>query len=194
MTFVNRSYDRDDEVTALALEAGRGDSRALTAFIEATQRDVLRLVAYLGSPQDADDLAQETYVRAIGALHRFEGRSPARMWLLAIARRTVVDSVRRAQARPRAATGGALAAHHDSSGSVDDVAARVELWDMVDRLAPERREALLLTQVLGFGYAETAEITGCPVGTIRSRVARARADLLAAQRPAARPAIDRTGT
>ena len=58
---------------------------------------------------------------------------------------------------------------------------------LLDGLAPQRREALMLTQVLGLSYAEAAEISGCPVGTIRSRVARAREDLTAARRD------DRTG-
>lgn len=50
--------------------------------------------------------------------------------------------------------------------------------DLLDRLDPDRREAFVLTQLLGLSYAEAAEVAGCPVGTIRSRVARARADLV----------------
>ena len=56
----------------------------------------------------------------------------------------------------------------------------VEIRILLDGLDPERREALVLTQVLGMTYAEAAEVCGCPVGTIRSRVARARDDLLRA--------------
>jgi len=52
---------------------------------------------------------------------------------------------------------------------------------MLAGLAPERREALLLTQVLGLSYAEAAEVAGCPIGTVRSRVARAREDLISGQ-------------
>ena len=51
---------------------------------------------------------------------------------------------------------------------------------LLEQLPEERREALILTQVLGYSYAEAAEIAGCRVGTIRSRVARARRDLVAA--------------
>ena len=51
--------------------------------------------------------------------------------------------------------------------------------DVLDRLEPERREAFVLTQLLGLSYAEAAEVAGCPVGTIRSRVARGRAHLMA---------------
>ena len=53
---------------------------------------------------------------------------------------------------------------------------------LVDGLEPDRRAALVLTQVLGLSYAEAAEVCGCPLGTIRSRVARARDDLIAATR------------
>jgi RNA polymerase sigma-70 factor (ECF subfamily) len=51
---------------------------------------------------------------------------------------------------------------------------------VLDRLDPERREAFVLTQLIGLPYAEAAEVVGCPIGTIRSRVARARADLVEA--------------
>lgn len=58
----------DDQVTVLALAAGRGDSAALNAFIKATQRDVWRTVAFLGDPGHADDLTQETFLRALSAI------------------------------------------------------------------------------------------------------------------------------
>lgn len=57
----------------------------------------------------------------------------------------------------------------------------VELNVLLDRLSPQRREALVLTQVLGLTYAETADTLHCAVGTVRSRVARARDELLAAR-------------
>ena len=62
----------------------------------------------------------------------------------------------------------------------DRVAEGVAVSDALARLEPDRREAFALTQVLGLSYAEAAGVLGCPVGTIRSRVARARADLVAA--------------
>jgi len=60
-----------------------------------------------------------------------------------------------------------------------DSASRVALFELIQRLDPDRREALVLTQLLGFSYEETAAICDRPIGTIRSRVARARADLIA---------------
>jgi len=168
----------DDEVTRLALAAGRGDSAALEKFIKATERDVWRTVAFLGDPGNADDLTQETFLRALGSLPRFTGRSSARTWLLSIARRAVVDQIRRNQARPRTSSGvdvdQVLDTRH-TSGRFEDI---IEIRMLLDGLDTDRRDALMLTQVLGLSYAEAAEVCGCPVGTIRSRVARARDDLI----------------
>ena len=94
----------DDQVTALAIAAGHGDTQALEDFIRATQRDVWRFTAHLADVASADDLTQETFLRAINALPRFSGRSSARTWLLSIARRTAVDQIRYKQARPASPT------------------------------------------------------------------------------------------
>lgn len=169
----------DEAVTALALAAADGNERALEAFIRATQQDVWRFVTYLSDAGNADDLTQETFLRAIGAIERFSGRSSARTWLLAIARRVVADHIRHAQARPRTAAGAnpehAVRGDRHARGFED----LVEVTTMIANLTAEQREALLLTQLLGLPYADAAAVCGCPVGTIRSRVARARDALLA---------------
>jgi len=180
---VPTSRDDDDAVTAFALAAGAGDRDALERFIRSTQRDVWRLVAHLADVGIADDLTQDVYLRALRSLPGFEGRSSARTWLLSIARRTVVDHVRASVVRPsiswsadyELASDNDQAAERARSAGFEDV---VELNLLLAGLAPERREALLLTQVLGLSYAEAAEVCGCPVGTVRSRVARAREDLV----------------
>ncbi|NBH10161.1 RNA polymerase sigma factor SigC [Amycolatopsis sp. SID8362] len=181
MTF---GKDRNDErITALALAAARGDQGAFEAWIRATQADVWRFVAHLTDTSTADDLTQETYARAVTALPRFAGRSSARTWLLSIARHAVVDHFRARSVRPRSSG-------QDWEAAAESVSARrsgrgfedlVELGLLLDALHPERREAIVLTQVLGYTYAEAADVCGCPVGTVRSRVARAREDLLAAR-------------
>ena len=183
---VDRSC-RDDQITRLALAAGKGNDRAFEDFVKATERDVWRCVAFLADPGTADDLTQETYLRTIGALPRFTAASSARTWLLSIARRVVVDHIRHNQARPRTTAvtdlEGVLQMRRPG-GKVGDVGFEdiVEVRLLLDGLDPARREALMLTQVLGLSYAEAAEVSGCPVGTIRSRVARAREDLVAARR------------
>jgi RNA polymerase sigma-70 factor (ECF subfamily) len=173
----------DERVTALAIAAGRGDRHALGEWVRATQADVWRLMAHLSDTDRADDLTQETYLRAFGALPRFAGRSSSRTWLLSIARRVLVDQLRAAGARPRQARLAAWEpvaeqqaghAQRDRPGFED----LVELKLLLAGLEPERREILVLTQVLGLSYQEAAEICGCAIGTVRSRIARARADLL----------------
>ncbi|MDN0197644.1 sigma-70 family RNA polymerase sigma factor [Streptomyces sp. S.PNR 29] len=172
----------DEAITAWALAARGGDAVAVERFVRALHRDVLRYVAHLcGDPQAVDDLAQDTFLRALGSLHRFEGRSSARTWLLAIARRAVTDSHRYAAARPRLHDVAdwrlaiELAQPCDLPGFDEGVA----LLDLLAALPDERREAFVLTQLLGLPYAEAAELSDCPVGTIRSRVARARTTLMA---------------
>jgi RNA polymerase sigma-70 factor, ECF subfamily len=169
----------DEAVTDLALAAARGNERALEAFIKATQKDVWRFVTYLSDAGSADDLTQETFLRAIGAIERFSGRSTARTWLLSIARRVVADHIRHVQSRPRTAPGAdpeqVLHGDRHARGFED----LVEVTTMIASLTVEQREALLLTQLLGLPYADAAAVCGCPVGTIRSRVARARDALLA---------------
>lgn len=174
---------KDDAlVTQLALRAARGDKKALTEFISATHNDVWRLLAHLADADRADDLTQETYLRVLSALPRFAARSSARTWILSLARRAWVDSVRHDLARPRKSA----AELEDAAGDVpagettggQTWAEWVDARAMLDRLDLDRREALVLTQVLGYTYAEAAHIAGVRVGTIRSRVARARADLV----------------
>lgn len=178
---VVKSHERNDaHVTELALAAGRGDREALTEFIRATQNDVWRLLAHLGGREIADDLTQETYLRVMGALPRFAARSSARTWLLSLARRVWVDNIRHDMARPRKSH-----VEYEDAGATD--ATNSTIWSewidvrtLIDALPPERREALILTQVLGYTYEEASKIAGVRVGTIRSRVARARADLIKA--------------
>ncbi|RBY89355.1 RNA polymerase subunit sigma [Blastococcus sp. TF02A-30] len=168
-----------DDLADLAADAAGGDPLAAAALVRATQSDVWRLCAALGDPGTAEDLVQETYLRAFAALHRFEGRSSLRTWLLAVARRVCADAVR--SRRRRRLTLVREDADLEALATVgnDPVAEGTAVADLLARLAPDRREAFALTQLLGLSYAEAAEVAGCPVGTIRSRVARARADLVA---------------
>ncbi len=172
-----------DDLAGTAAEAAGGDPLAAAALVRATQSEVWRLCAALGDRGAADDLTQETYLRAFAALHRFEGRSSVRTWLLAIARRVCADDVRSRRRRRLSLVGSgedleSLPAAGRGASPDDAVAAGAAAADLLSRLGPERREAFVLTQLLGLSYAEAADVVGCPVGTIRSRVARARGDLV----------------
>lgn len=166
-----------DDLTALAMAAAEGDRVATTAFVRRTQPEVWRVCARLGDRTDADDLTQEVYLRALPALERFRGDSSARTWLLQIARHVCADHVRGSTRRR------ALADRLVQRSAEEDLVevprtGELDLEDAIGALAPERREAFVLTQVTGLSYAEAAEVCEVPIGTIRSRVARARSDLL----------------
>ncbi|MHA3701707.1 sigma-70 family RNA polymerase sigma factor [Jatrophihabitans sp. YIM 134969] len=167
-----------DPVTTAALAARGGSTAAAETFVRSTQDDVWRLCRYLGPAGQVDDLAQETYARAFAGLRGYAGRAPARSWLLGIARHVCADAVG-AAVRDRGRRGGQQPDEAPSAAAPDHAGA-VHLDLLLGALEPERREAFVLTQVLGFGYADAAAVCGCPVGTIRSRVARARDDLRAA--------------
>jgi RNA polymerase sigma-70 factor (ECF subfamily) len=169
-----------DDLERIAADAAEGDPLAAAALVRATQSDVWRLCAALGDRASADDLTQETYLRAFGSLHRFEHRSSLRTWLLSIARRVCADAVR-ARRRRRITLvrdDADLEILDPAQGHADRTAEGVVVADLLARLDADRREAFVLTQLLGLSYADAAEVAGCPVGTIRSRVARARADLV----------------
>lgn len=163
-----------DELTHLLLAGRDGDRVALAAWIRRTQAEVWRLCAHLVDAGAADDLTQDVYLRAYQALDAFRGDASARTWLLAIARRTCADEVRRRQRRRRLspALPNAGEASRDHSG-------QIELDALLTHLPFDQRLPFLLTQVLGLTYAQAAAVCDCAVGTIRSRVARARRRLLA---------------
>ncbi len=94
-----------------------------------------------------------------------------RPWIFTIVRRVVADDIAARQRRRREPVAPAPRVVPDHQGEV-----ALEL--LLDGLDPDRREAFVLTQLLGFSYADAADVVGCPIGTIRSRVARAREDLV----------------
>jgi RNA polymerase sigma-70 factor (ECF subfamily) len=147
-----------------------------TTFVRRAQPEVWRFCASLAGREHADDLAQETFARALRALPSFRGESSSRTWLLAIARRVVADHVRSEHRRRRRVA--RLRAQPDVVRAVPGPAGAYAVADLVRGLDDDRRDAFVLTQVLGLSYAEAADVCGCEVGTIRSRVARGRRELL----------------
>lgn len=162
--------------TDLLHRARDGDRLALASFIRETQPEVWRLAAHLVDRREADDLTQEVYLRAYRALPAWRGDASARTWLLAITRRTCIDSLR---GRSRRRKLGERLRHERHPDEAPDSSVQVELAAALAELDAGRRDAFVLTQILGCSYAEAAEICGVPVGTIRSRVARAREALIA---------------
>jgi RNA polymerase sigma-70 factor (ECF subfamily) len=170
-----------DDVTALVVAARDGDAAALSMLVRTTWSDVVRVVTAVAGRDLADDATQDAYLRTIRALPSYRGQASGRTWLLSIARRAAIDAVRRA-ARGRRLTRRLAASGRSGTVElqVDDLALTEQL---LGRLDTDRRLAFALTQLLGLSYADAAAVCGCPVGTIRSRVARAREDLIRALDP-----------
>jgi RNA polymerase sigma-70 factor (ECF subfamily) len=165
-----------DDVTTLVLAARTGDPLAQSALVRQTWNDVARLVTAVAGRDLAEDATQDAYLRAIRALPSYRGDANGRTWLLSIARRAAIDAVRGATRRQRLMA--RLTARAEAH-TIDIPLGDLTLTDhLLHGLDPDRRTAFALTQLLGLSYADAATICGCPVGTIRSRVARARTHLI----------------
>jgi RNA polymerase sigma-70 factor (ECF subfamily) len=167
-----------DGLTRLALKARAGDVDALEGFVEASYDQVWRFCSGLSDPSNADDLAQETFLRAVRSLPGFRGESAARTWLLGIARHVCLDH-HRSTARRRRRDSELRSPGHARRAEWPDASSAVAAGDLLGRLDSDRRLAFVLTALVGLSYSEAAAVCECPVGTIRSRVARARSDLIA---------------
>ena len=165
-----------DELTSWLLDARDGDREAFAAVVRTLQADVMRLTVHLVGHDDADDIVQDTFVRAWRSLPSYRAEAGARTWIVAIARRACADAIRSRQRRRRLVN--RLCAQPAATQFVaGDAATQHALESLVMQLDEDRREAFVLTQVLGFSYEDTARICGVAVGTVKSRVARARTTL-----------------
>lgn len=178
-----------DPLVAAAIE---GDDRAVAELVRATEAQVRRLCRMLGSADNEDDLVQETYLRALRSLPSYRRESPFPAWLAAVARHVCADDVRRRQ-RQRRLIGRlqSTAINPDQAENADRPSSVTH--HLLDQISPDRREAFVLTQVLGYSYEEAAQIADCPIGTIRSRVARARGDLFDLLDQGTGPQVPATG-
>jgi RNA polymerase sigma-70 factor (ECF subfamily) len=164
----------DPRIDAAADLAARGDGDAFEVLCSLLNDDVWRYCsAVVGDPELAADAAQETFVRLVSAIRRFKGQCPARVYTLIIARRACAATVRAdaRHGRHRDLTSHDVPAVPAEAGAVDT---RL----LLDQLPADLRQAFVLTQLLGLPYADAARVAGSPVGTIRSRVFRAREHLV----------------
>jgi RNA polymerase sigma-70 factor (ECF subfamily) len=166
------------DLLGLATRAAQGDRRAANELVRATYDDVWRFARSLVGTQRAPDVVQDTYLRGWRSLEARPPTEDVKTWLLAIAWRASRDELRRdyrwRQRKQRQADQPPTFASLDADHTVTN--------SLLADLDPDRRAAFVLTQLLGFSYAEAARICDTRIGTIRSRVARARADLADALR------------
>jgi RNA polymerase sigma-70 factor, ECF subfamily len=137
-------------------------------------------VSLCGDKERADDLVQETLFKAWNHLDSFKEGTNLKAWLFTILRNTYFSERRKRRREVEDADGtyaGRLATHPEQHGHMD----MQDFGAVLVRLPDDQREALILVGAAGFSYEEAAEICGCAVGTIKSRVNRARnrlADML----------------
>lgn len=134
---------------------------------------------------DADDLVQETYYLAFQHYNELHSLAHCRAWLYRILHRQAVTRYRRQRSGPLLVLidGGADDGSEETAppalhGDLLEQISLQEIRGAIDSLPSDLRTAVTLCDVEGFSYAEIAEITDCPVGTVRSRIARARAKLM----------------
>jgi RNA polymerase sigma-70 factor (ECF subfamily) len=172
-----------DELTLR--RAQRGEPAACRALVERYQRPVFALLYRMMGAARRDrveDLAQDTFLSVFRSLGQFAPLGPARLssWILTIASRRAIDELRRAGEVATELGDHVLVspARADERARRRDVAERVE--QAVGALQPEYRAAFLLRELHGFEYAEIARALSIDLGTVKSRLARARAALRAA--------------
>jgi RNA polymerase sigma-70 factor, ECF subfamily len=140
------------------------------------------------NPHDAEDLVQETYTKAYASFQQFREGTNARAWLLRILTNTFINSYRRRQREPaRVSTTGledwqfTQGWTGDAPRSAEDVALDrlpdTEVFQAIRELPRDFRTAVYLADMEGFSYREVADIMACPVGTVMSRLHRARGQL-----------------
>jgi len=183
----------------LVERAVAGDQRAYELLVMKYQRRIERLIRRLVRDADlVEDLAQETFIRAWRALHQFRGEAQFYTWLYRIAVNTAKKSLRELRRDPIVTEAALQSASDDDETSwrqneltsdstpetelaAREIAAAVNA--AMQALPDDLRQAVTLREIEGLSYEEIAEIMNCPIGTVRSRIFRAREAISARVRP-----------
>ena len=154
----------------LLRRAARGDEGAFRVLVERYREGILNL-AYqmLGSADDAEDLTQEVFVRMLKHWRKFKGGS-LRPWLYRIAVNLCMTALKKKRARGEVPLDGAEGLEAPTGDPVTAMAVRAAL----SKMSPKLRAVLLLRELHGLDYIEIAEVLKVPMGTVRSRLSRAR--------------------
>lgn len=169
--------------TECATLAQRGDGKAFSALVARYQNQIYRfLTRMLRSPDDALELTQDTFLRAYQALDRWRPDAPFKAWLFRIARNIAFDHLRRDKLVAFVELEDD-ADMPDPSGGPERAIETAQNLRMLEaalqRLHAEHREILLLREIEELSYDDIAAVLNLNVGTVKSRIARARAALLA---------------
>ncbi len=182
----SRTASQVDE-TALIASARNGDTRAFNKLVSYYQDMVYNLTyRILGDADAAADASQDTFLSAYQAVARFKGGS-FKAWLLRIATNACYDQLRLKKRRPTSSlealyTDSDASSHFvNSQETPEEHTLRQELAQTIQggiaTLPPDQRVALVLSDVQGLSYKEIAQVTGVSIGTVKSRLSRARRSL-----------------
>jgi len=153
--------------------ARAGDAHAFEELVRSYQADVWRFAYHFTRDrQMAEDVTQEAFIRAYRFLRTFRGESKFTSWLFRIARNCAMDAIRRRT--------GQQERDHPAPLGPPDPEARAELHAALAAVSSEHREPFLLIEVFGLSYQEAADVLNVRVGTIKSRMHRARHAMMAA--------------
>lgn len=170
----------------LVERAQQGDSTAFDLLVRKYQYKVVKLVSRYVGPADAQDVAQEAFIKAYRALGGFKRKSAFYTWLYRIsintAKNYLVARSRRPASQDIDIADAEVYGHAEHLSSIDTPETLAESEEVrntviqtIDTLPPDLRTAILLREVDGMSYEEIAHSMECPVGTVRSRIFRARA-------------------
>lgn len=180
---------RDFDDSQLVDRALAGSEEAYRELVQRFERPVYGLILRLvRDPATAEDLAQETFLKAFGALPRYDRQHKMASWLFKIAHNTSIDWLRRRGVAPVSLTAGEEGEPDfgerlpDLSAETPEHAAeRADLARALDRalgtLRPDYREVMVLRFREGLAYEEIAEVMGLPLGTVKTHIHRARKEL-----------------
>jgi RNA polymerase sigma-70 factor (ECF subfamily) len=187
---------------ALVQRVQNGDMRAFEALVNKYQRKVGRLLSRMvRDPDDIEDIVQDSFIKAYKALNNFRGESAFYTWLYRIAINTAKNFLVASNRRPIALREGndEESETFDDSDTLSDMATPESVYSSrqiaatvnkaVEDLPEELKNAIVLREIEGLSYEEIAEVMGCPIGTVRSRIFRAREAI--SER--LKPLLDRSG-
>lgn len=172
--------------TSSSAETSRGDvSRSQTSHADISRTEIVQLIPALRAfartfyrdPDTADDLVQETLVRALSAINQFRPGTSMKSWLFTIMRNAFYTKVR-VETREAPGATDCVSLQVASNATQEWSVRGGEIARAIQRLPQQQREVLVLIGVLGVSYEEAAAICGCAMGTIKSRLSRARLRLL----------------
>jgi RNA polymerase sigma-70 factor (ECF subfamily) len=177
-----REVPADDAALLARLRAG--DARAFETLVITYQHRVFGVaLRMLGSRAEAEDIAQETFLRAHRAVGEFRGEARLSTWLYAIASRLCLNRLALAPRRLERADDAALlrlpAPAADAASALERSELAAALQQAIAELPEDRRIVVVLRDLEGLAYEEIAEALGLELGTVRSRLHRARSDLKA---------------